>query len=89
MTPSEISDELLARTGARAKVICFSGGGATKPRARFSAYGVAKTGVVRLVETIAEEERDRAYDINAIAPGAINTRLTLRRIIPEERGKPW
>jgi NAD(P)-dependent dehydrogenase (short-subunit alcohol dehydrogenase family) len=69
-------DELLARTTARAKVICFSGGGATKPRARFSAYGVAKTGVVRLVETIAEEERDRAYDINAIAPGAINTRLT-------------
>ncbi len=69
-------DGLLARTSARAKVICFSGGGATKPRVRFSAYGVAKTGVVRLVETIAEEERDRAYDINAIAPGAINTRLT-------------
>ena len=37
---------------------------------------MAKTGVVRLVETIAEEERDRPYDINAIAPGAINTRLT-------------
>ncbi len=69
-------DELLTRTRARAKLICFSGGGATKPRVRFSAYGVAKTGVVRLVETIAEEERDRAYDINAIAPGAINTRLT-------------
>ena len=60
----------------RAKAICFSGGGATKPRANFSAYGAAKTGVVRLVETIAEEERNRALDINAIAPGAINTRLT-------------
>lgn len=60
----------------RAKIVCFSGGGATKPRANFSAYGVAKTGVVRLVETIAEEERDRPLDINAIAPGAINTRLT-------------
>jgi 3-oxoacyl-[acyl-carrier protein] reductase len=71
-------DALLARVPAprRAKVICFSGGGATKPRVNFSAYGVAKTGVVRLVETIAEEERGRAYDINAIAPGAINTRLT-------------
>ncbi len=69
-------DGLLARAPRRAKIICFSGGGATKPRARFSAYGVAKTGVVRLVETIAEEERGRAYDINAIAPGAINTRLT-------------
>jgi 3-oxoacyl-[acyl-carrier protein] reductase len=60
----------------RPKIICFSGGGATKPRVNFSAYGVAKTGVVRLVETIAEETRDRGIDINAIAPGAINTRLT-------------
>jgi NAD(P)-dependent dehydrogenase (short-subunit alcohol dehydrogenase family) len=69
-------DALLARAPRRAKVVCFSGGGATKPRANFSAYGVAKTGVVRLVETIAAEEQGRAYDINAIAPGAINTRLT-------------
>ena len=66
----------LARTPRRAKIICFSGGGATKPRARFSAYGVAKTAVVRLVETIAEEESGQKLDINAIAPGAINTRLT-------------
>lgn len=67
---------LLAQSPRRAKVVCFSGGGATKPRVNFSAYGVAKTGVVRLVETIAEEMRGRPYDINAIAPGAINTRLT-------------
>jgi 3-oxoacyl-[acyl-carrier protein] reductase len=69
-------DALLSRTPRRAKIVCFSGGGATKSRARFSAYGVAKTGVVRLVETIAEEERGRALDINSVAPGAINTRLT-------------
>ncbi len=71
-------DALLARIPAprRAKIVCFSGGGATKPRANFSAYGVAKTAIVRLVETIAEEERGRALDINALAPGAINTRLT-------------
>ena len=67
---------LLAKAPRRAKVVCFSGGGATKSRARFSAYAAAKTGVVRLVETIAEEERGSALDINAIAPGAINTRLT-------------
>lgn len=66
---------LLSRA-TRSKIVCFSGGGATKPRARFSAYGVAKTGVVRLVETIADEERGQPLDINAIAPGAINTRLT-------------
>jgi len=60
----------------RAKVVCFAGGGATKARANFSAYGVAKTGIVRLVETIAEEELQAPLDINAVAPGAIATRLT-------------
>jgi len=66
---------LLARSPRRAKIVCFSGGGATKARPGFSAYGVAKTGIVRLVETIAEEERGTALDINAVAPGAIATRL--------------
>lgn len=66
---------LLARS-RRAKVVCLSGGGATKARANFSAYGAAKTAIVRLVENIAEEMRNRPFDINAIAPGAINTRLT-------------
>jgi NAD(P)-dependent dehydrogenase (short-subunit alcohol dehydrogenase family) len=60
----------------RAKIVCFSGGGASKPRPNFSAYGAAKTAVVRLVETVAEEERAAPLDINAVAPGAINTRLT-------------
>ena len=67
---------LLARAPRRAKIVCFSGGGAAQPRANFSAYAAAKAGVVRLVETIAVEERSRPLDINAIAPGAINTRMT-------------
>lgn len=66
---------LLAR-GRRTKIVCLSGGGATKARAYFSAYGAAKTALVRLVENLAEETRGRPFDINAIAPGAINTRLT-------------
>jgi len=68
--------ELLRRCPRRAKIVCFSGGGATKPRPNFSAYGAAKTAVVRLVETLAEELRSEPLDINAIAPGAIYTRLT-------------
>jgi NAD(P)-dependent dehydrogenase (short-subunit alcohol dehydrogenase family) len=67
---------LLSKSTRRAKIICFSGGGATKARPRFSAYGSAKCAVVRLVETIAEEEKGSPLDINAIAPGAISTRLT-------------
>ncbi|HTB80517.1 MAG TPA: SDR family oxidoreductase [Opitutaceae bacterium] len=68
--------ELLQRTPRRAKIVCFSGGGATKARPNFSAYGAAKTAIVRLVETLAGELGEEPLDINAIAPGAINTRMT-------------
>ncbi|HTL69058.1 MAG TPA: SDR family oxidoreductase [Lacunisphaera sp.] len=67
---------LLARGPRRAKIICLSGGGATKARPNFSAYAAAKTGIVRLVETIAAESSGQPLDINAIAPGAINTPMT-------------
>jgi NAD(P)-dependent dehydrogenase (short-subunit alcohol dehydrogenase family) len=67
---------LLSRARRRAKVIAFSGGGSTSPRANFAAYGVSKTAVVRLVETLAEEWRGLPIDINALAPGAIFTRMT-------------
>jgi NAD(P)-dependent dehydrogenase (short-subunit alcohol dehydrogenase family) len=58
---------LLAKAPRRAKVVASSGGGATKPGTNFSAYCVAKTGVVRLVETLAEELRDQPIDLNSIA----------------------
>lgn len=80
----------LLQRSRRAKVVCLSGGGATKARANFSAYGAAKTAVVRLVENIAEETRGQPFDINAIAPGAINTRLTdeVIRLGPAVVGQP-
>ena len=67
---------LLSRAARRAKILCFSGGGAAAPRPNFSAYGAAKAAVVRLVETLAEEWAGDGMDINAIAPGALPTRLT-------------
>ena len=67
---------LLKKSSTRAKVICFSGGGSTSPRPNFAAYGVAKTGVVRLVEILASEWSGNPPDINAIAPGAIFTKMT-------------
>ena len=57
------------------KIINLSGGGATSPRPNFSAYGVAKAGVVRLTETLAQELRGANIQVNAIAPGAVNTRM--------------
>ena len=57
------------------KIINFSGGGATSPRPRFSAYAASKTAVVRFTENLAEELKDTGIFVNAIAPGAVNTRM--------------
>lgn len=57
------------------RIINFSGGGATSPLPRFSAYAASKAAVVRLTETIAEEVRSYGITVNAIAPGAVDTTL--------------
>lgn len=57
------------------KIIQLSGGGATKPMPRTSAYAASKAAVVRFAETLAEEVRGMGIDVNAIAPGAMNTRM--------------
>lgn len=59
----------------RGKIILFSGGGATAPFPRFSAYAAAKAGVVRLAETLAEEMKDLNVQVNAVAPGLVDTQL--------------
>src|SRR6266446_6490620 len=59
----------------RGKIINFSGGGATSPLCRFSAYGVSKAALVRLTETLAEEVKEFNIQVNAIAPGAVDTKL--------------
>ncbi len=57
------------------KIIQLSGGGATNPMPRISAYAVSKAAIVRYTETLAEEVRGMGIDVNAIAPGALNTRM--------------
>lgn len=57
------------------KIIILSGGGATKPLPYLSAYAASKAAVVRFSETLAEELRGLGIDVNAVAPGALNTRL--------------
>jgi NAD(P)-dependent dehydrogenase (short-subunit alcohol dehydrogenase family) len=57
------------------KIINLSGGGATRPLPRLSAYAASKAAVVRLTETLAEELRPWHIDVNSVAPGALNTRL--------------
>lgn len=59
----------------KGKIINFSGGGATSPRPKFSAYACSKAAIVRFTETLALEVKDSGIDINAIAPGGVNTRM--------------
>ena len=57
------------------KIVLLSGGGATKPLPYLSAYAASKAAVVRFGETLAEEVREVGIDVNAVAPGPLNTRL--------------
>lgn len=59
----------------RGKIVVLSGGGATNPLPNISAYAASKAAVVRLMETLAVELRGWNVDVNAIAPGALATRL--------------
>ena len=57
------------------KIVVLSGGGATNPLPNISCYAASKAAAVRLMETLAEELRDFHVDVNAVAPGALKTRL--------------
>ncbi len=57
------------------KIIQLSGGGATKPSPNLSAYASSKAGVVRFIETISEELKDKNIFANSVAPGAVNTNM--------------
>ena len=63
------------KKAGRGKIVILSGGGATNPLPQISAYAASKAAVVRLMETLAEELRKFNVDVNAIAPGALATRL--------------
>ena len=56
-------------------IINLSGGGATGARPYFMGYAVAKTGIVRATETLARETAPFGIRVNAIAPGAMKTRM--------------
>ncbi len=70
------------------KIVLLSGGGATRARPRFSAYAASKAAIVRFAETLAEEVAGSGIDVNAVAPGVLNTRLldAVERAGPERVG---
>jgi NAD(P)-dependent dehydrogenase (short-subunit alcohol dehydrogenase family) len=68
------------------KIIQLSGGGATKPLPNLSVYATSKAAIVRFADTLAEEVRSFGIDVNAIAPGALNTNM-LQEILDSEPEK--
>jgi NAD(P)-dependent dehydrogenase (short-subunit alcohol dehydrogenase family) len=57
------------------KIVNISGGGAANPMPAITAYAASKAGVVRFTESLALECKDDHIDVNAIAPGALVTRM--------------
>jgi 3-oxoacyl-[acyl-carrier protein] reductase len=75
----------------RGKFIQLSGGGAANPLPMQSAYATSKAAVVRFIETMAEETRPYLIDVNAIAPGALDTRMLDQFIAagPDKMGREF
>jgi 3-oxoacyl-[acyl-carrier protein] reductase len=63
------------KQAGRGKIVILSGGGATKPMLNLSAYAASKAAAVRLMENLALELLPFNIDVNAIAPGAMATRI--------------
>jgi NAD(P)-dependent dehydrogenase (short-subunit alcohol dehydrogenase family) len=79
------------RASERGKIVQLSGGGATSPMPGLSAYAASKAAVVRFAETLAHEVAGDGIDVNAIAPGALNTGM-LDEVLeagPEAVGEPF
>jgi NAD(P)-dependent dehydrogenase (short-subunit alcohol dehydrogenase family) len=57
------------------KIVQLSGGGATNPLPRITAYAASKAAIVRFAESLALEVRPFGIDVNSVAPGALDTRL--------------
>lgn len=79
------------KKAGRGKIVVISGGGATNPLPNISAYAASKAAVVRLMETLAEELKPHGIDVNAIAPGALKTRLVEQVLAagPEKVGEAF
>lgn len=92
MTPAHLCHQAAPwmMQGGGGAIINLSGGGAGAARARFSAYACAKTALVRLTETLAEELRPHGISVNGVAPGVMRSQLLAQIIAsgPEVCGTP-
>jgi 2-dehydro-3-deoxy-L-rhamnonate dehydrogenase (NAD+) len=62
-------------TAGGGRIIQFSGGGAAYGRPFFTAYSASKAALVRFTESLAAELLGKNIQINAIAPGPVESRM--------------
>lgn len=70
------------------KIINISSRPALKGSSGIGAYAASKAGVLNLTETIADEVKDYAINVNAILPSTIDT-LANRRDMPDADFSKW
>jgi len=59
----------------RGKILFFSGGGAAYGRPYFTSYSSSKAALVRFTESLGQELKSNNIQVNAIAPGAVNSHM--------------
>ena len=78
---------MIAR-GAGGHVVTMASGAALKAQTNFSAYAIAKTAQVRLMETLAEEGREHGIVAFAVSPGLVYTQM-LDTMIADPSVSKW
>lgn len=75
-------------TGRGGRLVHVTSRAVTTPAAGMTAYAMAKAAVTALTTTLAEELRDEAILVNAIAPGIIDTPVN-RAAMPQADHARW
>ena len=67
------------------KILVIADSSSSHPRPNFAPYSAGKAAVVRFVESVAEEVRDRNIQINCFSPGGAYTSMTDEILDADER----
>lgn len=70
------------------RIVCVGARPALRGARNMAAYSIAKTGVVRLVESLAEEVKDEGITVNAVLPSTLDTSEN-RRTFPKADPRKW
>jgi NAD(P)-dependent dehydrogenase (short-subunit alcohol dehydrogenase family) len=69
------------------KIISFSSASGLSAQANMAAYSCAKAGIVALTRTLALETRKSNIQVNAVAPGLVDTKSNIKMMKPKDLSK--